>query len=184
MKAPAQRRVQGFFLLEMLVAVLIVSLGLFGLSKMQAAALSNTQTSRVRALIALQAASLAEAMHGNRGFWAAGGTAPSSVTVTGTTVTDASGVLSTAADCSGATCTSAQLAAYDLQTWAGRMNTRFPLYTAAIQCTTVVGQPISCVISLGWAEKYVAINRGTAAAAGATQTASASSMQYSLYVEP
>ncbi|MGJ7528327.1 type IV pilus modification protein PilV [Variovorax sp. GB1P17] len=187
MTARNRRRVQGFFLLEMLVAVLIVSLGLFGLSKMQAAALSNTQTARVRALIALQAASLAEAMHGNRGFWAVGGTAPSSATATGTTVTDASGVLNTTADCSptaAATCTSAQLAAYDFQQWASRMNDRFPSYTAAIQCTTAVGQPTSCVISLGWAEKYIAINRSTAAAAGATQTVAASAMQYSLYVEP
>lgn len=174
----------GFSLLEVLVALVIVSLGLIGLSKMQAAALSNTQNSRARALIALQASSLAEAMHGNRGFWAAG-TAPASVSATGTTVTDASGILSATVDCSPtatAACTSAQLAAYDLQTWMAGMNARFPSYAATIQCTTAIGTPISCVINLNWSEKYIAVNRTTAAALGATQTASA--LQYSLYVEP
>ncbi|MGJ7493746.1 type IV pilus modification protein PilV [Variovorax sp. RT4R15] len=184
MIAGTSRRSHGFSLLEVLVAVLIVSFGLIGLSKMQAAALANTQVARARALIALQASSLAEAMHANRGFWAAG-TAPASVTATGTTVTDASGILSATADCSptaGTTCTPAQLAAYDLQTWVAGMNARFPSYTTAIQCTTAIATPISCVINLTWAEKYIAINRSTATAGGATQTASA--MQYSLYVEP
>lgn len=177
------RRFRGFSLLEVLVALLIVSLGLIGLSKMQAASLASTQTARSRALIALQTSSLAEAMHGNPGFWAAGGTAPPTVTFTGVTVTDATGVLSATADCSPnatATCSAAQLAAYDVQKWAGNMNDRFPSYTAAIQCSTAAGKPISCFINVTWLEKYVAINRSTAAA-GTTQTATS---QYSLYVEP
>jgi type IV pilus assembly protein PilV len=181
MKRLTSRRASGFSLLEVLVALVIVSLGLIGLSKMQAAALSNTQNSRSRALIALQASSLAEAMHGNRGFWAAG-TAPASVSIAGTTVTDASGILSATADCAATACTSAELAAYDVQTWMTGMNARFPSYAATIQCTTAIGTPISCVIALNWSEKYVAVNRTTSAARGAAQTASA--LQYSLYVEP
>jgi len=178
------RRAGGFSLLEVLVALLIVSLGLIGLSKMQAAALSNTQNARARALIALQASSLAEAMHGNHGFWGVGA-APGSVSVTGTTVTDGSGILSATVACgptATAGCTAAQMAAYDLQAWAANMNARFPTYAATIQCTTAIGTPISCVINLTWAEKYVAVNRSTAVALGATQTSSA--LQYSLYVEP
>ena len=185
MKAELARRLsRGFSLLEVLVALLIVSLGLIGLSKMQAAALSNTQNARSRALIALQVSSLAEAMHGNPGFWAAG-TAPGSVSVTGTTVTEASGILNATADCSSGAakgCSAAQMAAYDLQEWAKSMSARFPTYAATIQCTTVIGTPVSCVIGLNWTEKYVAVNRSTAAASGAVQGSSA--LQYSLYVEP
>jgi type IV pilus assembly protein PilV len=175
-------RSQGFSLLEVLVSLLIVSLGLLGLSKMQAAALSNTQIARARSLIALQTASLAESMHGNH-FWSAG-TAPATVTATGTTVTDASNILNATVDCSPtakSTCTSAQLAAYDFQAWVTAMNTRFPGYTATVQCTTAVTTP-SCVISVTWTEKYIAVNRSTTVAQGAVQTSSP--LQFSLYVKP
>ncbi len=178
------RRPRGFSLLEVLVALLIVSLGLIGLSKMQAAALSNTQNARSRALIALQASSLAEAMHGNQDFWATGA-APATVTISGTTVTDGSGILNATTSCGPKAtvgCTAAQMAANDVQDWAFNMNARFPSYAATIQCTTAIGTPISCVVNLTWTEKYVAVNRSTAAANGAVQGSSA--LQYSLYVEP
>src|SRR5204863_9281896 len=66
------RFLAGFSLLEVLVTLIVIAIGLLGLAKTQAAAVSNTQVSRVRSLIALQAESLAGAMHGNRGYWAAG----------------------------------------------------------------------------------------------------------------
>ena len=182
MMAHTQHRSRGFSMLEVLVTLLIVSFGLLGLSKMQAAALSNTQIARTRSLIALQASSLAAAMHGNRGFWAIAGDAPTDVSATGSTITDAAGIFGTTANCgpaASAACTPAQLAAYDFQTWVSNMNNRFPSYTAAVQCTAAA--PVSCVINLTWNEKYVAINRGTAAAAGGTQAAT---QQFSLYVEP
>ena len=175
-----RRRSGGFSLLEVLVTLLIVSFGLLGLSKMQAAALSNTQTARARSLIALQASSLAAAMHGNRGFWAKAGDAPTNLSATGTTITDAAGILNATADCgptASASCSPAQLAAYDFQAWVGNMNDRFPSYTATVQCTAAA--PVSCVINLSWAEKYVAVNRSTAT--GSSQTAT---QQFSLYVEP
>jgi type IV pilus assembly protein PilV len=182
-KRRAIRRAGGFSLLEVLVTVLIIALGLLGLSKMQAASISNTQIARTRSLMALQAASLASAMHGNPVFWANGG-APASVTATGLVVTDATGILNATVDCSAtatAPCTPTQMAAYDFQAWVKGMNTMFPTYTAALQCTTAVGTPIGCVITLQWSEKYVAVNRSTAAAAGATQAAT---QQFTLYVEP
>ncbi len=173
---------QGFSLLEALVAMLIVSLGLLGVSKMQAAALSNTQVARTRALIALQASSLAAAMHGNRRYWG-DLAAPLNVSMTATTVTDPSGVLSATAVCNGETvCTHEQVAAYDLQTWASNLNDRFPSYHATIACAArTTNTPSSCLIKVDWNEKYVAINRSTASAAGAAQTAN---QFFSLLVEP
>lgn len=183
MMAPTKRQALGFSMIEVLVSLVIIAFGLLGLSRMQAAALANTQIARARSLIALQASSLAAAMHGNRAFWAEGA-APGTASAIGTTITDASNILNATVDCSPtatATCTPAQMAAYDVQTWVANMNDRFPSYTATITCTTVVGQPISCVINVNWAEKYIAINRSTTTAGGATQTAT---QQFSLYVEP
>ena len=166
-------------MVEVLVTVVIVAFGLLGLAKMQAAALSNTQVSRMRSLIALQAGSLAAAMHGNKGFWAAGA-APATFSAQGTTISDASGVLTAASDCAASTCTAAQLAAYDVQSWVANMNAQFPDYTASVACTTAAGVPVSCAITLTWGEKYVAINRSTAASAAALTA----TQSFTLHVEP
>jgi type IV pilus assembly protein PilV len=77
----------GLALLEVLVTLVITSIGILGVVKMQAAAIANTQVARVRSLIALQTQSLAAAMHGNQSYWAAG-QAPATFSMTGVTVTD------------------------------------------------------------------------------------------------
>ena len=172
-------RQRGFSLIEVLVTVLVISMGLLGLAKMQASAVSNTQVSRVRSLISLQASSLAAAMHANKGFWAAG-LAPGSFSATGTTITDSSATLTQAADCVANTCTPAQLAAYDVQDWVANMNTQFPTYTASVTCTTTTGVPVNCTITVTWSEKYIAINKSTAASAPAMT----STQRFALHVEP
>jgi len=65
------RRARGFTLVEVMTAVVIICVGLLGIAKMQALSLSNANTSRLRALAAIQAASLAASMHSNREYWAA-----------------------------------------------------------------------------------------------------------------
>jgi type IV pilus assembly protein PilV len=176
---PTQRRSAGFSLVEVMVTGAVVSIGLLGIAKMTAAAVSNTQVARVRSLVALQADSLVGAMHGNRGFWAAG-LAPASFSASGTTVVDSTDVLTQEADCASGTCTPAQLAASDVQHWARNLNAQFPSYAAAVSCTTSVATPISCTITVTWSEKYIAINRSTAAAT----TSQTATQRFSLHVEP
>ena len=125
---------------------------------------------------------MAAAMQSNRGYWASG-VAPTSFSVSGTTVTDATGILNAAGiSCTSAAtpCTPAKLAAYDLQAWANNMNLQFPSYAATFACTNVVGAALNCTINVTWSERYVAINKTTAANAAA-QTATQS---YTLYVSP
>lgn len=176
------RKAAGFSMIEVLVTMAVVAIGLIGLAKMQAAALSNTQVARVRSLVALQLDSLASAMHGNKAFWQSGA-APTSWGAAGTTITDSSGVLNKSnVNCVGttSTCDAKALAAYDVQQWASGMNTQFPGYTASATCQAVVGQPVSCAISVSWNEKYVAINRSTAAS-GVQGT---STQWFTLQVQP
>lgn len=200
-RPPFRRHTHGFTLLEVLVALLVVALGLLGVAKMEALAISNTQIASSRSLISLQASSMAAAMQGNRIYWASvvpatapSGTValapPATFSVTGTTVTDGTGVLNqSVTTCIGtnattAVCTPAQLAAYDLQTWAQNMNALFPSYSANFVCSnTAAGStaPVSCTITITWNEKYVALNRTTASAAGAAQTGTQS---FTLYVAP
>jgi type IV pilus assembly protein PilV len=191
---------RGFTLIEVLVAILVVALGLLGLSKMQALAISNTQVASVRSLISLQASSLAAAMQSNRVYWAGilpanapVGTAalapPASFSATGKVVTNGPTASSTNAACSSATlpttaqCSATELAAADLQLWATTMNSLFPSYSAKFVCSNTASTstaPVTCSITISWSEKYVALNNSTATGS----TAQTATQSFTLYVTP
>lgn len=179
---------RGFTLVEVMIAAVLIAIGLLGLAKTGALAVSNTQVASSRSLIALQASSLASAMQSNKAYWASG-VAPTAFSTQGAVVTDSqTNVLSLVGpNCATApapACTPAQLAAYDVQSWASNITLLVPSAAGAFTCTNVAGSQISCVITVKWSEKYVAVNRSTAtgtAANGGTQTATQS---YSLYVAP
>ena len=65
-------RERGFSLVEVMVALVICAVGLLGLAKMESLALSSTSVANSRSLAAIEASSLAAAMHANPGYWAAG----------------------------------------------------------------------------------------------------------------
>lgn len=170
----------GFSLVEVLVSVLLVAVGLLGVSKMQAAGVSNSQTARTRALIAFQASSLGALIHGNRAFWSA---APTSLTITapGSLSGSSASTLSSAGTCLTAICTPAQLAAFDISNWATHMATHFPTYVATIQCdVTAPATDIECQVGVQWDEKYVAVNRST----GGSAAVQAGTQLYTLVVRP
>ena len=179
MKQRADSR--GFTLIEVLVTMIVMAAGLLGLAKMQALAISATKTSGSRGLISLQASGLADLMHADRAYWASG-VAPARFTAFGTTVIDPTHVLDAALVGAACTlfCTPAQLAANDVQAWMLDMNNQFPSYTAKVDCTNGVGQPVSCQIYITWQEKTVAINKTTAT--GSSKQNSTES--FSVYVQP
>ncbi|RYH71106.1 MAG: type IV pilus modification protein PilV [Alcaligenaceae bacterium] len=177
---------QGFTLLEVLVAILLVAIGVFGFAKMQALAMSSTQVANSRSIVAVQASSLAAAMHGNRAYWAAG-VAPATFSTSGATVTDSTGVLNATVSTCKATakptsplCSPAQLAAWDLQTWATNLAGLLPTSRSTVACSTSTNAPISCVLTVSWTEKYVASTRAAASDSAAT----GGTRSYTLYIEP
>lgn len=169
---------RGFSLVEVMVALIVVSVGLLGIAKMQALALSSTGNARLRSLAALEAASLAASMHADRTYWSAGPTtAP--ITITGTpagpTISDAT--LATVRSCTGSggtrptACTATQMAAEDLQQWAGGgavtggLQTLLPNYQATISCESAAATPVTCTISIQWSEHLVNSNTQESVAA-------------------
>jgi type IV pilus assembly protein PilV len=113
MRAYATDRLRsaGFSLVEVMVALIIIGIGALGIAKMQAVSLANTGSSRSRALAAMEAASLAHAMHANRGYWSSATSLPGTVVIStsaGTAIANfsaASATLSTAYTAvSGTTC--------------------------------------------------------------------------------
>jgi type IV pilus assembly protein PilV len=190
-----------------MVSIIVICVGLLGIAKLQALAVSNTTSSRLRALAAIQAASFASSMHSNRQYW--GNTPPASVTVTGTTVTSSDGALQGAAAganagtvCmsspagpatagSGPACGAVQLAAFDLVRWANSVAGLLPNPNATILCPPTLGAgPTSCTIQVSWTEQAVAINAQQANATAQCKAQAAAGQQcfevptYTLYVEP
>jgi type IV pilus assembly protein PilV len=173
------RRAGGFSLIEVLVALIIISVGLLGVARMQALSISNTNAARMRSLAAIEAASLASAMHGNRAYWA---TNYPTITVAGTTITSSDGALNSAVNCDAtggtAPCNATQLAASDLSEWVTNYAALFPAGTSTITCSAAT-TPLSCTIQLGWTENVMANAQQSGAVASALQT-----QTYNLYVQP
>jgi type IV pilus assembly protein PilV len=175
----------GFSLIEVLVALIIISIGLLGIAKLQAVALSSTGTAGKRSLAAIEAASIASAMHADRAYWSLG-TAPVTTTISGAAIAGSTdGNLTTGADCSvvaNQPCSPVRMAAYDLTTIAQSLQAVLPNYLGTIACTQATGTtPTVCTITLTWAESAVASNtQGVQTGAAAVLQ----NPQYILYVEP
>jgi type IV pilus assembly protein PilV len=173
----------GFSMIEALITIVVISIALLGIAKMQAAGTSDTQISRVQSLIAMQANSLAASMHSNRSFWAVAGSAPSTFTASGTTINDSSSKLTGATSFTSVTsclgtsvsCSPAQTAAFDVWYWASNLNSKFPTYAATVKCTATA--PVNCSINIQWTENYVAINKTALSTTGSTPS-------FTLLVQP
>ena len=152
----------GFSLVEVMVALIIICVGLLGIAKLQALMLSNTGASRMRALAALEASSIAATMHADRDYWA--GTPAATTTVDDTAaskgVTSTDSNLQTTPDCklsgSDAPCSAVKMAAYDLQNWLNDMYVTLPASTSKIICAPNI--VVSCTITISWQENVVASN--------------------------
>jgi type IV pilus assembly protein PilV len=193
-------KARGFSLVEVMVAVVVICVGLLGIAKMQALALSNTSAARLRSLAAFQAASLAASMHSNRNYWA--NTAPALITATpngGLAPTlagsDAAMMgLATAAmaawpgeptTCVEITCQPINLAAFDLAWWLSSLNALLPSPSANISCTQTA--PAACTIQISWTENVVSQNAteiNKSGPGGAPSTQQFQNPTYTLYVEP
>ena len=176
-----RRRQDGFTMVELLITILIVTVGILGLAKMQATAVSNTAVSRTRALMTYQAESLAGMIRSNRSFWVTSGSTATwpAFAVSSAGVASQTGMTSVAT-CIGASvaCTPAQLAYDDLMNttygWAKNFNdgtaaSAFPNASATIACVSASGgtcaanptSPHSYDITLTWSQKLVAMSKTT-----------------------
>jgi type IV pilus assembly protein PilV len=155
----------GFTLIELLVTMTVVAVGLLGLAKLQAAAVSETGTSRVRSVVAMQAESLASAIRANRGYWSTttctGSTTPAfSFTTTSTAASTCSAIPATST-CISTVCSPAAMAYYDLNTWFLAFHARFPAASGTMTCAATSG-PMTCDLVITWTENVVGVNRNTA----------------------
>jgi type IV pilus assembly protein PilV len=181
------RRHGGFSLVEVLVALIVIAVGMLGIAKMHALALSATASAGTRSLVALEAAGFAASMHANRDYWAGTAALVTNVTVSGgTAIVD---IFPTAQSCTSA-CTSTQMAAYDLQSFGAALAQIVPAANANISCQNA-SPPESCTITVTWLENNAGLSTatsGTVISSAAITSAPTGNLlqqpQYILYVEP
>lgn len=183
-------RQAGFSLIEVMVALVVCSIGLLGLAKMESLALSSEDVSGNRTIAAIEASSLAAMMHADRGYWAtSSATAGATITWNGTALVISDPNLATVQTCTtpaAGACSTQQIAAYDVQNWAGTATTGLvalmPGFTATITCTPTASQtPVTCIITISWPENAVAAN---AQQTNLAALQAATNPSYTLNVEP
>jgi type IV pilus assembly protein PilV len=189
MRAPAviAGRTSGFSLVEVMVAVVVICVGLLGIAKMQSLAMSSTNMARMRSLAALEAASLASAMHANRSFWAgannSGLVPPASITYVPPPGAGITGIGSYPAGGSCVQCTPTEIADYDFGNWINSLNGVLPGANATITCISAT-PPVNCTITITWSENPVAMTQQEAQQSAATPLAGFNNPIYTLDVEP
>jgi type IV pilus assembly protein PilV len=193
------RAARGFSLVEIMVAVVVICVGLLGIAKMQALAVSSTTTARLRAMAAFQAASLASIMHSNRDYWASAAAvanSPTTILVPDATlahivitpagfaqannaciVTTVSAVPGCFGD-AGVT-----LAGMDVTRWSQAMSGMLPNLTTTVNCQGAL-QPPSCIIQMQWTEQTGTVNSSENSVAITSVAAGGLLDYYTLYVAP
>ena len=114
MPAREPPRKGGFSLLEVLIALVVLSIGLLGLASLQHLSLQRNQSAYHRTVATLLAYDIADRMRANR------------VALSSYVLSPPASSASAPQDCVSATCTPAQLAAYDLSKWLSEMGARLP----------------------------------------------------------
>ncbi len=182
------RRVGGFSLIEVMVAVVVICVGLLGIAKMESLAMSSTNMARMRSLAALEAASLAAVMHANRSFWAgANGNPPPPAVISYTPANGIQGIGSYPAGNTCNQCTPTEIAEYDFGNWINNLAVAptgvLPGASATVTCNGAT-PPVNCTITITWSENPVAMTQQEAQQSAVAPVAGFNNPTYTLDVEP
>jgi type IV pilus assembly protein PilV len=162
-------RESGFSLLEVLIALLIFSLGLIGMAGLMVVSVKTNHSAYLRTQASFMAESMADRMRSNRralwtglynGAYPVGGTPPCA---------------------GGATCTVAQTALRDRVLWSQQLTAMLPNSSANIACplgldltptTTAANPPFTglCTMTIVWNESSVLSPSGGTAGESAANT--------------
>lgn len=147
MRSPMRNR--GFSLLEVLIAVLVFSLGLLGAAGLMVLSVRTNHSAYLRTQASFLAQSMADRIRANVGW---------TTSYNGTYGPDSTGD----GDCAGDACSPAALVARDIQIWSQQLVDFLPNPTATIECAGVqlgsgsqVGSaPFNglCTMTIQWTE--------------------------------
>ncbi|MCD2511425.1 type IV pilus modification protein PilV [Comamonas endophytica] len=173
-------RQAGFSLIEVMVSLVVVSLGMLGLAGLLINGVAATKTSQLRNAASLQVTSLADAMSANRRFWGDTELGEISFTAQGTVIESQQNIdLGVSADCLNAACSAHHLAAYDVRTWLAALDNQLPDARSQVHCS-VNFDAKNCHATVKWNEKYYSGSQSDAADSAAT----GGERQYSQFITP
>lgn len=141
----------GFAMMEVLIAILVVSFGLIGLAGLQAVGLKNNRTSYLRSIATQQAYDMADRMRANMGDAASG--------VKGGSYNNIESGPGTDPGCSATGCNAANMALYDRYAW----NTANALLLPSGDGTVKGTASTLFTITVSWSEKCAVTEAGCAA---------------------
>ena len=141
MSKPLSLPTHGFTLLEILIAIVVLSFGLMGLAGIQAAGIKNTHSANLRTLAVQQAYDMADRMRANAAGVVAGMYSALPATVPPTIPADPG--------CISSGCTPALLSAYDQRIWNLNNAAMLPAGTGGVVAIGAVPN-IRYIITVMW----------------------------------
>lgn len=154
----SKRFEQGFSILEVLIAVVVIALGLLGIASLQAAAVSNTTATHAESVVATESYNLVARMRANKAFWKkelndpATGITEITVKKVGSSVEITGADVGSEVDCNTAVCTPRQMARRDLREWAQGIAGNLEFYQAVIKIPAS-GFPKYLDVDIQWASR-------------------------------
>ncbi len=160
-------RAGGFTLVEVLVAILVISIGMLGVAKLVLAAVTSNDSAYFRTQAADLAYSILDAMRANRAY---------ATTTTGYQLSFSQTPDPTVqCDALGSDCTPAEMAQYDLYRWRAQLAGALPQGNGQIVVSpaAVSGQVATATITIQWNDsvaQWALVNHSSAAGAPADTT--------------
>jgi len=131
-----RKKQQGFTLLEVLIALLVLSIGLLGLAALQTTGLRSNEMASMRTTSTMLAYDITDRMRAN-----------GQGVLDGDYIIDTGAVTGTVTDCTSTDCTTAQMALYDLNQWKNAIAT---LPGGLGDITQDAGPPLTHTITVRW----------------------------------
>jgi len=150
----------GFSLIEVLVALLVLSIGLLGLAALQTTSLQYNTDSYTRTQATLLAYDIIDRMRSNATGFTGGDYDVADETAAANVVSTYNGCKGSSCACATTTCDAATLATYDLGQWYDRMGQLLPESTSAAKLAKVERDAVTTsptynrvTITIRWKER-------------------------------
>jgi len=146
-------RQRGAGLIEALIAILILSIGILGMVGMQTASLKFEQTGWVRSALSSSISSFADRIRANASATETAYSFSRTYAAERASIEGTPTYLNPAKDCNTATCTPAELAAYDLAVWRLDLNSQLPGAVGMVTPSGTKGVNLRFLVTVAWYSK-------------------------------
>lgn len=153
------QKLDGFSLIEVLVALLVLSIGLLGLAALQTTSLQYNTGSYSRTQATLLAYDIMDRMRANSTGFTAGNYDVADNTAASAKISAYNSCKASSCACDTNACNASSLATYDLGQWYDRMGKLLPESGTAAKLATIVSNPPNKTITIQWQERDLGMSQ-------------------------